>query len=81
MAVDAVNSSTPALRSTLTDIPPTDATSPTTNSTKKIDPNGEEEILSAAVDVFISSMISNMLTMNNSLFNYAKEAMADSDDG
>ncbi|PII39000.1 hypothetical protein T190_12075 [Sinorhizobium meliloti CCBAU 01290] len=80
MAVDAVNSSTPALRSTLTDIPPTDAISPTTHSTKKIDPTAKGNI-ECSVDVFISSMISNMLTMNNSLFNYAKEAMAGSDDG
>ena len=82
MAVDAVNPGTPTVLSTPADTSPTDtAPSSTPSSTKKVDPNSETEILNAAVEAFIPGMMSNMLTLNNSLFNYAKEAMDESDEG
>ena len=82
MAVDAVNPSTPTVLSTPADTSAT-GTNPasTPSSTKKVDPNSETEILNLAVEAFIPSMMSNMLTLNNSLFNYAKEAMDEGDEG
>jgi hypothetical protein len=81
VAVEAVNSSTPPAPSTLSDPSVPNTTSPSTkSSTKKVDPNSEEEILNAAVDAFLPSMISNTLTLNNSLFNFAKDAIDEGND-
>jgi hypothetical protein len=80
MAVDPVNS-TPSPTSP-TDTSVTDTTSSSnTTSTKKVDPNSEEEILNAAVEAFIPSMISNTMMLNNSIFNFAKEAIDEGDEG
>ncbi|WFU04613.1 hypothetical protein QA648_27960 (plasmid) [Rhizobium sp. CB3171] len=81
MAVDAVNSDlnlTPAnpVSVELT----TDKTGTTGSTTKKVDPNSENEVLSAAVDAFLPSMISNTLMLNNSIFNFAKEAIDEGSD-
>ncbi|WP_026615937.1 hypothetical protein [Ensifer aridi] len=50
------------------------------NTTKKVDPNSSE-VLTAAVEAFLPSMISNTLMLNNSLFNFAKEAIDEGDEG
>ncbi|MGY5810027.1 hypothetical protein ACXHXG_20220 [Rhizobium sp. LEGMi198b] len=81
MAVDAVNSDlnlTPA-NSVSVELT-TDKTGTTSSTTKKVDPNSENEVLSAAVDAFLPSMISNTLMLNNSIFNFAKEAIDEGSD-
>lgn len=49
-------------------------------TTKKVDPNSDE-VLSAAIEAFLPSMVSNTLMLNNSLFNFAKEAIDEGDEG
>ncbi|KPH04389.1 hypothetical protein B5K08_23810 [Rhizobium leguminosarum bv. trifolii] len=84
MAVDAVNSdlnlapANPVSVELTTD--KTGSTSTTGSTTKKVDPNSESEVLSAAVDAFLPGMISNTLMLNNSLFNFAKEAIDEGSD-
>ncbi|MCF3641601.1 hypothetical protein LXM94_16635 [Rhizobium sp. TRM95111] len=50
------------------------------SATRKVDPNSDEELLNAAVESFVPGMISNTLTLNNSLFNFAKEAIDEADE-
>ncbi|MGO7133536.1 hypothetical protein AB9E06_22050 [Rhizobium leguminosarum] len=59
----------------------TSSTSSDTSSsaTKKIDPNSEKEVLNAAVEGFLPGMISNTLMLNNTLFNFAKDAIDEAD--
>lgn len=45
-------------------------------ATKKIDPNSATNEMMGA---FLPAMISNQLTMNNQLFNFAKEAIDEAD--
>ncbi|EJT01329.1 hypothetical protein [Rhizobium sp. CCGE 510] len=84
MAVDAVNSdlnlapANPFPVELTTD--KTGSTGTTGSTTKKVDPNSESEVLSAAVDAFLPGMISNTLMLNNSLFNFAKEAIDEGSD-
>lgn len=52
-----------------------------TNPAKKVDPNSDEQVLSAAVEAFLPSMVSNTLMLNNSLFNFTKEAIDEGDEG
>ncbi|RFB83093.1 hypothetical protein B5K11_35295 [Rhizobium leguminosarum bv. trifolii] len=84
MAVDAVNSdlnlapANPVSVELTTD--KTGSTGSTGSTTKKVDPNSESEVLSAAVDAFLPGMISNTLMLNNSLFNFAKEAIDEGSD-
>jgi hypothetical protein len=83
MAVDAVNPNTTV---TLTGgDSPSKTTSPDTGSksveTRKVDPNSDEPILDAAIEAFLPGMISNTLMLNNSLFNFAKEAIDEGDEG
>lgn len=52
-----------------------------TSATRKIDPASEEDILDAAVEAFLPGMISNTLMLNNSLFNFVKEAIDEGDEG
>lgn len=78
MAVEAVNANPNVSPATGTDT--STATSPdTTETTKKVDPNSEEEVLTAAVEAFLPSMVSNTLMLNNTLFNFAKEAIDEGD--
>ena len=80
MAVDAVNPGTATVLSTPDDTSGTGTgPSSTPSSTKKVDPNSEQEILSAAVEAFLPSMISNTMMLNNSIFNFAKEAIDEGD--
>lgn len=80
MAVDPVNSS--QIPTTPTGSETTDTTSSSSPSdTKKVDPNSEEEILTAAVEAFLPNMISNTMLLNNSIFNFAKEAIDEGDEG
>jgi len=78
MAVEAVTSNpiTPPVTGT-DDVTP--ISSDTADATKKVDPNSEEEVLSAAVEAFLPSMVSNTLMLNNTLFNFAKEAIDEGD--
>jgi hypothetical protein len=83
MAVDAVNPNTTV---TLTGgDSPSKTTSQDTGSksveTRKVDPNSDEPILDAAIEAFLPGMISNTLMLNNSLFNFAKEAIDEGDEG
>lgn len=79
MAVDAVT------LSTVDTVPATDGSKETSSSggdgsgIKKIDPNDEEAILEEGVGVLVPGMISNFLLLNNSLFNFAKEAIDEAD--
>ncbi|WP_081159899.1 hypothetical protein [Ensifer aridi] len=52
-----------------------------TNPAKKVDPNSDEQVLSAAIEAFLPSMVSNTLMLNNSLFNFTKEAIDEGDEG
>lgn len=47
-----------------------------TGATKKVAPNS---VADAALNVFIPGMISSQLMLNNSLFNFAKEAIDEAD--
>ncbi|MBP2443975.1 hypothetical protein [Rhizobium leguminosarum] len=84
MAVDAVNSDlnlAPAIPVSVELTTDKKGSKDNTGSTtKKVDPNSESEILSAAVDAFLPGMISNTLMLNNSLFNFAKEAIDEGSD-
>ncbi|MBB4293110.1 hypothetical protein GGE16_005195 [Rhizobium leguminosarum] len=83
MAVDAVNSDLNLAPANPVSVELTiDKKDPTStgSTTKKVDPNSESEVLSAAVDAFLPSMISNTLMLNNSLFNFAKEAIDEGSD-
>ncbi|ASY65728.1 hypothetical protein SJ05684_b47460 (plasmid) [Sinorhizobium sojae CCBAU 05684] len=53
----------------------------TRSGTKKVDPNSDGAVLQAAVEAFLPSMISNTLMLNNSLFNFAKEAIDEGNEG
>lgn len=83
MAVDAINPNSTTTSAT-DDVVPTKTSSTSSSSsveTKKVDPNSDEEVLNAAVEAFLPSMISNTLMLNNSLFNFAKEAIDEGDEG
>ncbi len=78
MAVEAVTSNpivSPASGTDTLATPSPDAT----GTTKKVDPNSDEEVLTAAVEAFLPSMVSNTLMLNNTLFNFAKEAIDEGD--
>ena len=52
-----------------------------TSATRKVDPASEEDLLDLAVESFLPGMISNTLMLNNSLFNFVKEAIDEGDEG
>ncbi|WP_034855655.1 hypothetical protein [Sinorhizobium sojae] len=81
MAVDAVSPN----RIPTGGATPSPSTAPeqgvTRSGTKKVDPNSDGAVLQAAVEAFLPSMISNTLMLNNSLFNFAKEAIDEGNEG
>ncbi|MGG7518133.1 hypothetical protein ACQ3G6_09640 [Allorhizobium undicola] len=79
MAVDQVSALSSS--SALPEASSTQSASETAaSSSKKIDPNAESQVLEAAVSSFIPSMMSNMMQLNNSVFNFAKEAIDEGND-
>lgn len=82
MAVDAINPNT-TVTSTGPDTASKVTAAETVSSveTRKVDPNSDELVLDAAIGAFLPGMISNTLMLNNSLFNFAKEAIDEGDEG
>ncbi len=78
MAIEAVTSSSATVPATPADAPGSTSLS-TSDTTKKVDPNSEKEVLNAAVEAFLPSMVSNTLMLNNTLFNFAKDAIDEGD--
>ncbi|EJK86971.1 hypothetical protein [Rhizobium sp. AP16] len=78
MAIEAVTSSPATIPATPADAPGSTSLS-TSDTTKKVDPNSEKEVLNAAVEAFLPSMVSNTLMLNNTLFNFAKDAIDEGD--
>ena len=80
MAIEAVTSSPATVPTTPADAPgSTSSNTSTSDTTKKVDPNSEKEVLNAAVEAFLPSMVSNTLMLNNTLFNFAKDAIDEGD--
>ena len=77
MAVDSVTLSTTSVPEV--ELPTKPVTLSDDESSTKIDPNDEEEVMEAGLEILTTGMISNMLLMNNSLFNFAKEAIDEAD--
>ncbi|MDQ0456381.1 hypothetical protein [Rhizobium paknamense] len=50
------------------------------STTKKYDPNTEETILEEGIASFLPSAMSNLMQLNNSIFNYAKDAIDEASD-
>lgn len=57
-----------------------DANYTTVSTTKKYDPNTEETILEEGIASFLPSAMSNLMQLNNSIFNYAKDAIDEASD-
>ena len=79
MAIDAVTPSPATVPITSPEAPGSTSSNTTTDATKKVDPNSEAEVLNAAVEAFLPSMVSNTLMLNNTLFNFAKDAIDEAD--
>lgn len=81
MAVDSVNSDAGIPSTTIRNESSGSSETNPSSTTKKVDPSTESDVLNAAVESFLPSMVSNTLMLNNSLFNFAKEAIDEGDEG
>ncbi|ANP90533.1 MULTISPECIES: hypothetical protein [Rhizobium] len=80
MAIEAVTPNPATVPTAPADAPSsTSSNTSASDATKKVDPNSEKEVLNAAVEAFLPSMVSNTLMLNNTLFNFAKDAIDEGD--